>query len=1001
MFIELLTWKMDFTSDTMTPFLLSQIDALRMKDGRKFHFYVDSEDVRKANPERIWTNLRSNPLFEEVIEPDTLDVITQDGIVMRVQGVSDVTRYCRTESPSSVPHTWRQRVVVSKDILPDELSFKVYAAIYEETDLALSEIPSHWDEVPKYYMLKKRFMYKHDDIVVVLNHVRSGTDAFVHMYESDVTRAVSEIELYMEVITPNTEQDMTRALGILSQIMDGTPYPMTKSKQVEVLDGYQRLVDKVVKRRGPGYHFLAPKPVTLEKMNVVDPAMSYGAISIVKGYTVTEKADGERVLLYVHTDGYAYSVNNTMDVRHLGMKVTSPKLHNTIVDGELVTFDKRKDGSRRDLFMAFDIYFLSGDNVMNLPLWHSEKPCRNNKMKSAFDKDLWVPIHSKDDVYIDLEVKKHTFAEGDDMFDACKEILQNAHSYAYEIDGLVFTPAHLGVFGYYPGQPGNISDNVRWDRVFKWKPAEQNSIDFLVEKEDTIYTDPITKKRYAIYKLFTGYNANQWEAISVMNGVRMRYDKSYSEELKKTANVYKTRLFRPLSHYEKGVEFAYVPIGNTSDATAINGDIIRDKSIVEFAYDPSEKGHVSTRWRAMRVREDKTRIFQRTGQLSKTANDLSVAMSIWRTIHSPVTTEMIMGMRSVLQSDVPEDLEERLLGVDDTYYAREVPRSHMLSVHMLNFHNQGIKKMLYQRSSRKEALLELACGMAGDLPRWRDAAYRFVLGVDLVRDNITHPREGSYARVMRQKRAVSTLVDGVEKVIYPDMVFAIGDCALPLHDGSAAQDNDEESRKLLQLVFRKNAVPPQPYMKFIAGRAARGFDVVSCQFAIHYFFQTPEKLHGFLDNVSRNLRKGGIFIATFMDGDRVHNLVSSSSTGVVEGRKLNNTVPVWAIIKKYDTYTQGDEEPFGKKVEVFLENTNRLIPEFLVNMDLLTRYAAGHGLELEDTALFSKTFASLRAAVPADPAAQSKLDKDVLTLDDDEVQKQFSFLNRWVVFRKV
>lgn len=360
-----------------------------------------------------------------------------------------------------------------------------------------------------------------------------------------------------------------------------------------------------------------------------------------------------------------------------------------------------------------------------------------------------------------------------------------------------------------------------------------------------------------------------------------------------------------------------------------------------------------------------------------------------------------MGMGMVQQSDVPEDLEERLLGVDDTYYAREVPRSHMLSVHMLNFHNQGIKKMLYQRSSRRGALLELACGMAGDLPRWRDAAYKFVLGVDLVRDNITHPREGSYARLLNQKRALSNIIDPATGAkLYPDIVFAIGDCALPLHDGSAAKDSDEESRKLLQLVFRKNAAR-QGYTKFIAGKASHGFDVVSCQFAIHYFFETPDKLHGFLDNVSHNLRKGGIFIATFMDGDRVHGLISDSPSGVVEGRKLDNTTPVWAIIKKYDHYIQEDSEPFGKKVDVYLENTNRLIPEFLVNLELLKRYASGHGLELEDTALFSSTFASLRAAVPDDPSARTMLDADVMALDGDDVQKQFSFLNRWVVFKKV
>lgn len=1011
-----LTRKMEFTKDSMLPFLLSQIEAVRTREGRTFQFTVDAADVRKANPDRIWVNLRSHPTLEEVAHPDVLEVASQEGMIMQVYGIQDITRYCRTETVSSVPHKWLQRTLVSKQQLPDEMSFPIYASVIEEQELQLDAetYPSTWDDAPKYYTLHKRFVYKKGGVSIVWNHVRVGKNAYQNMYESDVTRAPIEYELSVEIaISTDSESELMDALILLCQIVEGTPYPLVKNKQEEVADAYQFIINQIitrpkyVKKDAPKYHFFAPKPVTLEKMNVVDPLAGYGIISILAGYTVTEKADGERMLLYVHSDGRVYMLNNSMDVRMTGLKVTSERLYGTILDGELVTFDKRHDGSPKDLFLAFDLYVLKGENVINLPLMSTDgKPSRFGKMKAVIeDKDLWISISRDEDSFMELRVKNHVYAEGDAMFDACREILEG--DYPYDIDGLVFTPAHLSVFGYYPGKPVQPTENSRWDRVFKWKPAEQNTIDFMVERDAKPYVDPITKRKYAVFKLFTGYNANQWEAISVMNGLRLRYDNKYYKDMAALKGKYITRLFQPITQYQRGVEYAYVPIEG-GEAVAENGDIIRDRSIVEFAYDPTAVGPVSCRWKAHRVREDKTRIFQKTGELSKTANDLTVAMSIWRTIHAPVTKEIIMGVAPVQGADIPEDLEARLLGVDDTYYAREVPRAHMLSVHMLNFHNQGIKKMLYERSRERGSLLELACGMAGDLPRWRDSAYKFVLGVDLVRDNITHPREGSYARTVRQKYALTTMVDGVETLVYPpNTVFVIGDCALPLHDGTAARDLDEESKKVLQMVFRKNAAPLAPYMKHVAGRGGSGFNVVSCQFAIHYFFQTPEKLHGFLGNISRNLVKGGIFIATFMDGDRVHNLLSgpSANNGVVEGRKLGGAIPVWAIIKKYDDFVYkqaGAEgvEPFGKMVEVFLENTNRLIPEFLVSLDLLVTYASSHGLVLDDTELFSETFAKLRRAVPENPSARTELDQNILTLDEDEIQKQFSFVNRWVVFRK-
>ena len=57
--------------------------------------------------------------------------------------------------------------------------------------------------------------------------------------------------------------------------------------------------------------------------------------------------------------------------------------------------------------------------------------------------------------------------------------------YPYHIDGLVFTPRSLTV-GEEPGKEKRNPANGRWHRCFKWKPPEENSIDFLgvFKKED-------------------------------------------------------------------------------------------------------------------------------------------------------------------------------------------------------------------------------------------------------------------------------------------------------------------------------------------------------------------------------------------------------------------------------------------------------------------------------------------------------------------------------------
>jgi hypothetical protein len=51
------------------------------------------------------------------------------------------------------------------------------------------------------------------------------------------------------------------------------------------------------------------------------------------------------------------------------------------------------------------------------------------------------------------------------------------------------------------------------------------------------------------------------------------------------------------------------------------------------------------------------------------------------------------------------------------------------------------------------------------------------------------------------------------------------------------------------------------------------FDIVSCQFSMHYLFETEQKLRAFLYNVSCRLEPGGFFVATTVDAEKVVALV--------------------------------------------------------------------------------------------------------------------------------
>jgi SAM-dependent methyltransferase len=296
--------------------------------------------------------------------------------------------------------------------------------------------------------------------------------------------------------------------------------------------------------------------------------------------------------------------------------------------------------------------------------------------------------------------------------------------------------------------------------------------------------------------------------------------------------------------------------------------------------------------------------------------------------------------------------------------------------------------------SFRRRLLELACGQAGDLSRWTDAGYSVVVGIDKNNNNITDPMNGAYARAMRMSGDVNV----------PNMAFMVGDCGKLLSNGDAFVDADD-SKSVWQSLARGH---PPDYLApvasaFRSGRASSAsasasstphFDAVSCQFAIHYFFESPETLDAFLKNVAKHLVEGGYFMCSFMDGAQVDTKLRATNGGVLTGRVANTVI--WAIHKNYDTLDVPSDDIYGKTIGVYLENTRQLIKEYIVPFEALVEKAEAAGLSLKESETFASTFErESRNHQKGDPM-YGIFDK----FKREGVQRGFSNLNRWAVFRK-
>jgi hypothetical protein len=946
--------------------------------------------------------------YDETIKDEYLEIINSDNIKLVITKLKNILLYCNSNNYKQTEYKWIRDTLQLEEKVNDLFDVNIDMNVYQ-TEIIETE-PIKWDTDLKRFKLIKEFTYVIDEGVIAVGRiVKDSVTNYLTMKKSRINNT-SEIHYEFELQITKTSNIL---IGIIKSIqaLFLSKIVLTKKQQYQILEEYRNLVSIEThnNKNDNTVYLLTPKPVALKKHNLENPD-NYGIVSILRGYTVTEKADGERLLLYINNKGDVYTIDSSKRVEGTGIKAKK-EAYNSLIDGEYVHCNKRIDGIKRNLYAAFDIYFLNGEKLTSLPLLDSKQKCRYNEMLKL--KGL---LSSKKSM-IDFIVKTHNYSN--DIYGENKKILNNPHKYPYETDGLIFTPAKLAVYSYYPTMPVEIKTDMSWNSVFKWKPPEQNTIDFLIKFIGDVKKDGLKYRKFGLY-VSDKNMLNEYNIKNVLN-IRYKYTNldrltNYLETTEK--DVFK--LFVPNKYYFTDSEFAYMEINAKGEVRAENSDKIENNTIVEFRYDLIDK-----QWKAIRVRTDKTRIYNK-GIFDKTANSAQVALDTWDTIHNCITVSMIVGNTDIkLDIDenpetVGEISEDNVLDTDDIYYERNVPfnkiSNGMLLLHMLIKSHIYNKPELFKHPTRNQkirgTLLELACGQAGDLNNWKYSKYSFVLGIDLVKSNI-YTSKGSYSRLIKEHRRQLTYNNKTGKNFsLLDMAFAVGDCTLDIKTGEAAID--PESRNLLKLVM--NPVEKQRnldiYERALAGKGKDKFNAISCMFAIHYFFENEKKLEQFLKNVSENLQTDGLFFTTFMDGLSVEQELEKSKTGIIEGRKIfdDYSVPVWAIIKQFTKETY-----YNKKIDVFIENTQKLITEFLVDFKFLVKKAKEFNLELEETELFSETYEKIKKDFEQENTEEIyknkynlyeswRIDdhkKSLSEFETNELSKTFSFLNRWVIFKKV
>jgi len=910
-----------------------------------------------------------------------MTITVDDDIRFTVEGAGIIQAYCEDNNMVNKPFKAMRKEPVAGAQPLDIPFYGIRAKLKRETPLAADDavikgLLSRWTSLVKYFRVIQRYEFTAPDGMGIrfdISIVRSGgTKTSRTFQEARVNSAPPTYEAEVEL---TASRDAMGPEAATSLVIRGTSWMLQglQRSYVLVTAGQTRYVQDSVANifRTRGFKYPGPQPATLERQNMDQPEPGVPNLKTTS-YNVTDKADGLRCLLFVADKGRIFLIDGGGRVYATG-KDADPTLAGLCLDGEWIRKDKK--GSIVSHFYAFDILALKGEtSVASLPFMTAAKAgTRHAAMATAITglstarQTIKVPANQE------LQIGIKAFRTAPNIFrDAAAIVLDDALSAPYTTDGLIFTPNEA------PLPLGRGS----WAAQLKWKPASHNTIDFLVivDKERTVdgsptAVDQISMKgtqRVKTLRLFVGSKRDAAFADprkTVTSGEPLPASLDDGE--------YRAVEFRPSEPRDPMAAICYVAIGGKEqmDASDVivcdSGDVIDSNMIVEMSYHPEREP--GFRWVPMRVRHDKTERLQKG--VGGTMNADWVAGSIWSSLHNPVTEEMVK--TGAIQECVPMPSSGLAGGpAAKTYYNRKAPKRDLMKTQCLrNFHNDHVKRdvLLKKTLAPGGTICDLAMGKAGDLHKWVALGASYVFGCDYAANNINDPTDGAYARLM------SKMIELGGRDRLAPMVFVQADAAVPLKSGEGGATPEDKSLILQEFSD--------------SGRAAGGFDVVSCMFALHYMFRDEPTLHGFLTNLADTVKVGGYFVGCGFDGDQVAALLGDKDS--VTGR--DGDTEVWNITKRYGTSTLApNASGLGLAIDVDFISIGETHTEYLVSWAYLRERLSEIGLELltpEDQATMGLT-------------ASSQLFKDALETagkryDMSDALKRYSFLNRWYIFKRI
>ncbi len=985
-----------------------------------------------------------------------------------IVGIDLIQEFCKTNSLQKLldlPSMNFDKLKFTQKTLPKNGEEFIYPVTFEDFNMMISYqleqnftsrdniVNSYirkWSDLLKTYRLINRVRFVHDSLPIfadlsIIKQSKTTNNGKVPMktytiQQSEIFDSLEKYDIEMELdnsriglgTSYNTLQSLRdlikKVMRIVLSGLQQTNYPISYKEEKDLKVEYMKLLhgeafEKIEKPNIGPENFIGPNSVTLLVKHLMD-LEDMKIPNIKKNYTVTDKADGDRKMLFINDVGNIYLIDTNMNLTFTGAKTTNSDRFMSLLDGEHIKCDK--NNKVINLYAAFDLYYINKKSIRDYPFVYSEddellekKPKYRLKLLNDFVRELNPKniMNSELPCSINIIVKKFEATSSEKtIFECCSNILSDVKDnvYEYNTDGLIFTPSNKAV----GSDVMDIACPLRkttWEHSFKWKPPEYNTIDFLVSiKKDKTGKDEIhnifqdgtnvtSSNNIVQYKtliLNCGYDEKKHGYLDPFNDI---INEKEMKDVDDNENKYKAVKFQPSNPYDKNACYANIILkenGNQLLLTSEENEVFEENTIVEFKYDLTREP--GWRWVPIRVRNDKT-IQLKEGR-NQFGNPYHVANENWQSIHNPVSFEMITEGKNV--PDIIENLEDdENSNMDDgIYYNRD--GNTRSSQAMRDFHNYIKRKLITSVSERKNNLIDYAVGQGGDLHKWIQAKLDFVLGIDISRDNIHNRMRGACARYLNELKDRKTMLSGL---------FINGNSAKNIRNGDAFKQpfGSKKDEEIALAVFGNGTKDIDVLGKGVYknyGKGADGFEVSSCQFSLHYFFENGKTLHNFVRNLAECTKTNGYFIGCCYDGLKVFNLLSNKNIEESILFQKNNKI-TYQLTKKYSqTGFPNDETSLGYAINCFQDTIGKTYCEYLVNFNYFERIMENYGFVLiseeeaknmnfpNGTGMFEELYAHLMEEIKQNKDLRKNY-KSATLMDDNE--RTISFLNRYFIFKKV